>query len=187
MTSSLRVLQATEVPGLRILTAGTIPGNPAELLGSQRIKSLLATLRAEAEHIVIDTAPVGVVTDAALLAADADATVLVVRESFSSERVVRRGRDALAAVNAHLVGVVLNWMPYQLPGWVSRALTRTPDEPATYKILTALLAFPAFWIAEAAAAGMAGGVWAGLAMTVIAPATGYVALLFHDRLEAVQG
>lgn len=83
------------------------------------------------------------------------------------------------------VGLILNWLPYRLPGWVSRALTRTPDEPATYKILTALLAFPAFWIAEAAAAGMAAGVWAGLAMAFIAPATGYAALLFHDRLEAV--
>ena len=85
---------------------------------------------------------------------------------------------------AALVGIILNWLPYKLPGWVSRALTRTPDEPATYKILTALLAFPAFWIAEAAAAGIAGGGWAGLATAVIAPATGYAALLFHDRLEA---
>ena len=102
------VLQPTEVPGLRILAAGTIPGNPAELLGSQRVKGLLASIRSEADLIVIDTAPVGVVTDAALLAADADATILVVRESFSSERVVRRGRDALASVNAHIVGVVLN-------------------------------------------------------------------------------
>lgn len=104
------VLQATEVPGLLILTAGTIPGNPAELLGSLRIRTLLASLQAQADHIVIDTAPVGVVTDAAVLAADADATVFVVRESFSSERVVRRGRDALASVNAHVVGVVLTFV-----------------------------------------------------------------------------
>ena len=104
------VLQPTEIQGLRILTAGTIPGNPAELLGSLKMKSLLASLREEAEHIVIDTAPVGVVTDAALLAADADATVFVVRESYSSEPVVQRARDALAAVNAHLVGVVLNFV-----------------------------------------------------------------------------
>ena len=104
------VLQPTEVPGLRILAAGTIPGNPAELLGSQRVKGLLASMRGEADLVVIDTAPVGVVTDAALLAADADATILVVRESFSSERVVSRGRDALASVNAHIVGVVLNFV-----------------------------------------------------------------------------
>jgi hypothetical protein len=82
------------------------------------------------------------------------------------------------------VGLILNWLPYQLPGWVSQALTRTPDEPATYKILTALLAFPLFWMAEAAAAGLAGGPVAAAAMAVIAPTTGYVALKFHDRLEA---
>ena len=56
---------------------------------------------------------------------------------------------------AAAVGLLLNWLPYQLPGWVARALTRTPDEPATYKILTALLAFPAFWIAEAVTRGNA--------------------------------
>jgi capsular exopolysaccharide synthesis family protein len=104
------VLQPTEVPGLRIIAAGTIPGNPAELLGSLRVKGLLAAMRGEADHVVIDTAPVGVVTDAALLAADADATIFVVRESFSSERVVRRGREALASVNARIVGVVLNFV-----------------------------------------------------------------------------
>ena len=85
---------------------------------------------------------------------------------------------------AALIGVVFNWLPYRLPGWVARALTRTPDEPATYKILTALLAFPAFWIAEAVAVGVALGAWAGVAMAVLAPATGYAALLVHDRLEA---
>lgn len=104
------VLQSTEVPGLRILTAGTIPPNPAELLGSQRMKALIARLLDAADVLVIDTAPVGVVTDAALLAADADATILVVRESFASERIVRRGREALAAVNAHVAGVVLNFV-----------------------------------------------------------------------------
>ena len=85
---------------------------------------------------------------------------------------------------AAVLGVLLNWLPYRLPGWVARALTRTPDEPATYKILTALLAFPAIWIAEAVAAGLAAGAWAGVAMAVLAPATGYAALLCHDRLEA---
>ena len=85
---------------------------------------------------------------------------------------------------AAALGILLNWLPYRLPGWVARAFTKNPDEPATYKILTALLAFPAVWIAEAVAAGAAAGAWAGVAMAVLAPATGYAALLFHDRLEA---
>jgi hypothetical protein len=86
---------------------------------------------------------------------------------------------------AALFGLILNWLPYRLPGWVARAFSRTPDEPATYKILTALLAFPAFWIAEAVAVGVALGPWAGMAMALAAPATGYAALLVHDRLEAM--
>ena len=95
---------------------------------------------------------------------------------------IRAARALLLPAAA--LGILLNWLPYQLPGWVARALTKTPDEPATYKILTALLAFPAVWIAEAVAVAMAAGPWAGVAMAVLAPATGYVALLFHDRLEA---
>jgi 1-acyl-sn-glycerol-3-phosphate acyltransferase len=95
---------------------------------------------------------------------------------------VRAARALL--LPAAIVGTVLNWLPYQLPGWVSGALTKTPDEPATYKILTALLAFPIVWIAEVVAAEVAAGAWAGVAMAVLAPATGYAALLFHDRLEA---
>jgi 1-acyl-sn-glycerol-3-phosphate acyltransferase len=94
------------------------------------------------------------------------------------------GRQARALLlPAAAVGVVLNWLPYRLPGWVSHLLTRTPDEPATYKILTALVAFPAIWIAEAALVAAAWGPAAGALAALIAPATGYVALLFHDLVE----
>ena len=80
------------------------------------------------------------------------------------------------------IGTVINWLPYRLPGWVARALSRTPDEPATYKILTALLAFPAVWALLAAAAWRAWGGPAALAVALLAPATGWAALLFHDDL-----
>jgi 1-acyl-sn-glycerol-3-phosphate acyltransferase len=81
---------------------------------------------------------------------------------------------------AAAVGTILNWLPYQMPGWVAAALTRTPDEPATYKILTALLAFPLAWALEAALLTWAWGWAAAAVVAVLAPATGYVALLFHD-------
>jgi len=61
--------------------------------------------------VVIDTAPVGAVTDAAVLAADADATIFVIRGRRTSERTARRGREALEKVHAHVVGVVLNDLP----------------------------------------------------------------------------
>jgi 1-acyl-sn-glycerol-3-phosphate acyltransferase len=81
-----------------------------------------------------------------------------------------------------LVGTAVNWLPYRLPGWVASALARNPDDPATYKILTALVAFPLVWSLLALAAWRAWGPPAAAAVALLAPATGYVALLFHDEM-----
>ena len=105
------VATRTEVPGLVIVTSGTPPANPAELLGSQRMQRVLERLRDSTDIVVVDTAPVGAVTDAAVLAADADATIFVIRGKRTSERAARRGREALEKVRAHVVGVVLNDLP----------------------------------------------------------------------------
>jgi capsular exopolysaccharide synthesis family protein len=106
-----QVANQTEVPGLLIVTSGTPPANPAELLGSQRMQRVLERLQESAEIIVIDTAPVGAVTDAAVLAAEADATVFVIQGRRTSERVAIRGREALEKVHAHVIGAVLNDLP----------------------------------------------------------------------------
>ena len=81
------------------------------------------------------------------------------------------------------VGTLLNWVPYRAPGWLSQALSKTPDEPATYKILTALVVFPLTWALEALFAWRAWGPWAALAALVLAPLTGWAALRFHDEIE----
>ena len=101
----------TESPNLSVITAGTVPPNPAELLGSGRMVTILDRLRDAFEIIIFDTAPVGAVTDAAILAAKSDATLFVVQPLRTSERVVRRGREALAKVNARVIGAVLNNVP----------------------------------------------------------------------------
>jgi succinoglycan biosynthesis transport protein ExoP len=111
-TTMKEVIRATEEPNLSIITAGTVPPNPAELLGSGRMAVILDRLRNEAEIVVFDTAPVGAVTDAAILAAKADATLFVVQPLRTTERVVRRGRGALAKVNARVIGAVLNNVPH---------------------------------------------------------------------------
>ncbi len=83
----------------------------------------------------------------------------------------------LLGVPVFLAAVVLNWIPYRVPGWVSDRLSTTPDEPATYKLLAGLLTFPLVWSAEVAlAAHAAGAVW-GLAVAVAAPTCGYYAAL----------
>lgn len=85
------------------------------------------------------------------------------------------------ALPVFILGSALNWIPYRIPGWISDRLSTTPDEPATYKLLAGLLAFPLAWAAEAAiAARFVGPAW-GLAMTVLAPTTGYAVLRLRER------
>ena len=81
-----------------------------------------------------------------------------------------------------VIGTVLNYPAYRLVGEiVKRVLRLPPDQTATYKVFGALLFFPLAWIAEGWLAGHYLGTWAGLAVALIAPPAGYVALLFHDR------
>jgi polysaccharide biosynthesis transport protein len=105
------VAQATEAPNLTVITAGTIPANPAELLGSRRMKAIIERLKESAEVMIFDTPPVTAVTDAALMAGKADATIMVVQSHRASRRVVAQGLEALTKVNARVVGAVLNNVP----------------------------------------------------------------------------
>jgi glycerol-3-phosphate O-acyltransferase/dihydroxyacetone phosphate acyltransferase len=82
---------------------------------------------------------------------------------------------------AMLPGILLNWLPYKLPTWIADRVTRTPDEPASYKVMGALLFFPIWWALEAALAWALGGPWAALAVAVAAPLTGIAYLPIHDR------
>ena len=87
----------------------------------------------------------------------------------------------LATAPLAIVGTLLNYVPYRVPGLAGRLAGEQTDLPATYKILTGLLLFPltwAFWIWCASAWW---GVWGALAMAVFAPVSGYVAILFHER------
>jgi len=95
-------------PNLKLLTSGPVPPNPAELLGSDEMRRLLATLGERFAHIIIDSPPVISFTDASILSTMADGVVLVVHGGKSSRAVVRRAKQQLLDVGAHLFGVVLN-------------------------------------------------------------------------------
>ena len=93
---------------LKLLTSGPVPPNPAELLGSDEMRKLLGTLGERFAHIIIDSPPVISFTDASILSTMADGVVLVVHGGKSSRAVVRRAKQQLLDVGAHLFGVVLN-------------------------------------------------------------------------------
>lgn len=95
-------------PNLKVLTSGPVPPNPAELLGSDEMRKLLGTLGERFAHIIIDSPPVISFTDASILSTMADGVVLVVHGGKSSRAVVRRAKQQLLDVGAHLFGVVLN-------------------------------------------------------------------------------
>jgi capsular exopolysaccharide synthesis family protein len=102
------LIQRDKQSGLSVLTSGAIPPNPAELIGSQQMKQLLASLRTDFDHIVIDSPPVASFTDGILISLMSDGTILVVHGGKSSRAVVRHARQQLRNVGAKLLGVVLN-------------------------------------------------------------------------------
>ena len=95
-------------PNLKVLPSGPIPPNPAELLGSDEMRRLLGTLSQKFTHIIVDSPPAISFTDASILSTFVDGVILVVHGGRSSRAVVRRAKQQLLDVGAHIFGVVLN-------------------------------------------------------------------------------
>jgi capsular exopolysaccharide synthesis family protein len=96
------------VPNLWFLASGPSPPNPSELLGSNRVKALIAGFRRDFEYIIVDSPPVNAVTDAPVLAAEADATVLIAEEGRTTYSELTQAKAALERVSARILGVVIN-------------------------------------------------------------------------------
>ncbi|MCB0062754.1 MAG: polysaccharide biosynthesis tyrosine autokinase, partial [Caldilineaceae bacterium] len=102
------LFQETTIPGLRVMTTGPLPPNPAELLGSRRMQDILAQLRNEAEIIIIDSPPISAVSDALILTSQADAVLLVVKSGKTSRALARKAMNTLRQVKAQVIGTVYN-------------------------------------------------------------------------------
>lgn len=98
----------SQFENLWLLPNNVIPPNPAELLGSDALKNLIQELRKEFDYIVFDGAPILPVTDSALLSRALDGVVLMARFNQTRRAEVRRALQLLKAVNAPLLGVILN-------------------------------------------------------------------------------
>jgi capsular exopolysaccharide synthesis family protein len=117
VTLQQAIIPSTILPELFILPAGTPPPNPAELLASAKMKSVLAELRKQYDHIVIDSPPTLSVTDAVVMSTDADAVVLVIRSGHTTKPALRRARDILLQVNARVCGVLVNAVDLNSPDY----------------------------------------------------------------------
>lgn len=102
------VQKISDMPNLSVITAGILPPNPSELLGSSSMAKLLETFDGEYDYIIIDTPPINVVADALSLVNSADGTALVVSKGKSTYPEAAKALKTLKFANANILGVVCN-------------------------------------------------------------------------------
>jgi protein-tyrosine kinase len=106
--SFAEVAQPTAVPNLSILPSGPLPPNPAELVGSHRMRECLHAATESFDLVLCDSPPLMAVGDASALAAQCDGVIFVIRVGKTANEVLRRVVDQIESVKGRILGVVLN-------------------------------------------------------------------------------
>ncbi len=107
-TDLLETVQQDEASKVYLLASGPVPPNPAELLGSEQMSTLMRKLESTFTHIVVDSPPIASFTDGVLVGSLVDGVILVVHSGKSSRQVIKRSKQLLQDVGAKIFGVVLN-------------------------------------------------------------------------------
>ena len=102
------ILQWNETYKMHVVPGGQPVSNASELLDSPRMRKLLETLKETAEYIILDTAPVGILTDTAVLAEVADAALFVVKQDYANKAAIMEGIGQLAESKIYISGCILN-------------------------------------------------------------------------------
>lgn len=102
------VYNPSNIEGLSVITSGPIPPNPSELLSSKSMKKLLKDLKDKYDMVIIDTPPVGLVTDSAVVSTLVDGTLLVIEAGRPEIGQVQHAKELLDKVDANIIGTVLN-------------------------------------------------------------------------------
>lgn len=101
-------IKETHIRNLSVMSSGSIPPNPSELLASRKMDLLLDELRSLYDLVLIDTPPVLAVSDAQVMASRCDGVLLVINARNVKKQHAQKARDALQFVQAKIVGVALN-------------------------------------------------------------------------------
>jgi capsular exopolysaccharide synthesis family protein len=102
------IIHTTKIENLSILTAGGLPPNPSELLGSDAMSTLVDQLESEWDIVIFDSPPIVAVTDASMISGELDAIALVVKAGQTERSAVDRALDTIKNVKAPLIGAILN-------------------------------------------------------------------------------
>ena len=104
------VQQSEEDDNLHVITSGSLPPNPAELLASEKMNKIIKKFRSQYDMILIDTPP-AIVTDAQILASKADGVIYVIRPGKTRSVTARTPLEEFECVDANMIGVVMNRIP----------------------------------------------------------------------------
>ena len=102
------IIKETQYPNLFVVSAGPIPPNPTELIGGQYFEKLMVELKSKFDYIIIDSAPIGPVTDSQLLGGYADTTVYVVRHGLTPKIFLRMINDLYDQKKFNNMAIVFN-------------------------------------------------------------------------------
>ncbi|HEY7249156.1 MAG TPA: CpsD/CapB family tyrosine-protein kinase [Methylomirabilota bacterium] len=106
--SFAEVAQETAIPNLSVLPSGPLPPNPAELVGSHRMRECLHAAKDSFDLVLCDSPPLMAVGDASALAAQCDGVIFVIRVGRTAHDILRRVVDQIETVKGRILGVVLN-------------------------------------------------------------------------------
>ena len=116
------------IDNLTIIPSGATPKNPAELLGSQKMKTVLESLKSRFDYIFIDSPPVMLLADPCILGAMADGVIMVVQAGRTQRDMVKHSEQRLLQSHANVAGYVVTNMEYHLPEYLYRYMNRYSDE-----------------------------------------------------------
>ena len=102
------IVYSTNFRDVDIIFAGPAAPNPSELLAQESFASLVHTMRGKYDYVLVDTPPVGSLTDAAVVARQCDGAILVVESDLVSRRVALKAKQQLEMSGCHILGAVLN-------------------------------------------------------------------------------
>ena len=106
------IMYGTNVRGLYTCVAGPVPPNPTELLAGALFSEMLDSMRKTFDYIIIDSAPLGMVVDAAILARECDASVIVIESGAIKYKFLQKVKNQLEETGCPILGVVLTKVPH---------------------------------------------------------------------------
>ena len=116
------------IDNLTIIPSGKAPKNPAELLGSKKMKVLLESLRARFDYIFIDSPPVMLLTDPCILGAMADGVIMIAQAGRTQREIIKHAQQRLAQAHANVLGFIVTNVEYHLPMYLYRYVNKYSDE-----------------------------------------------------------